>query len=266
MATPNPAGDGPGAFDFDRLKLDRVSRHYGRRRALWRVSLEVAAGEVVGLLGPNGAGKSTLLRLLATLIAPSSGAVRYGDGTARQQGGALRRRIGYLSHDLQLYPELTARENLAFFASLYGDPHPGERVEAALRSARLDDRAEEPVQRFSRGMRQRLALERALLHGPRLILLDEPFTGLDDRSALDLAARLRALRGDGRMVLLATHDLDVVEDVIDRAVVLQRGRATLIDPGKRPLRERYRAALAANGAPAAAAGGTAAADSGTTGT
>ena len=258
MATPNPAGDGPDAFDFDRLKLDRVSRHYGRRRALWRVSLEVAAGEVVGLLGPNGAGKSTLLRLLATLIAPSSGAVHYGGRTARELGGALRGRIGYLSHDLQLYPELTARENLAFFASLYGDRHPGERVEAALRAARLGDRADEPVQRFSRGMRQRLALERTLLHGPRLVLLDEPFTGLDDRSALDLAARLRGLRGDGRIVLLATHDLDVVEDVIERAVVLQRGRATAIDRGERTLRERYRAALAANGAAAAAEGGTAA--------
>jgi len=265
MATPNPAGDGSDAFDFDRLKLDRVSRHYGRRRALWRVSLEVAAGEVVGLLGPNGAGKSTLLRLLATLIAPSSGAVHYGGSTARELGGALRRRIGYLSHDLQLYPELTARENLAFFASLYGDRHPGERVEAALGAARLADRADEPVQRFSRGMRQRLALERTLLHGPRLVLLDEPFTGLDDRSALDLAARLRGLRGDGRIVLLATHDLDVVEDVIERAVVLQRGRATPIDRGERTLRERYRAALAANGA---ADGGTAAAatDGGTAGT
>ncbi len=242
MATPNPAGDGPGAFDFDCLKLDRVSRHYGRRRALWRVSLEVAAGDVVGLLGPNGAGKSTLLRLLATLIAPSSGRVHYGDRTAREMGGALRRRIGYLSHDLQLYPELTARENLEFFARLYGDRQPDERVAAALRSARLDDRADEPVQRFSRGMRQRLALERTLLHAPRLVLLDEPFTGLDDRSAVDLAARLRALGGDGRIVLLATHDIDVVEDVLDRAVVLQRGRATPLEREGRTLRDRYREA------------------------
>ena len=248
MATPNiTAGIGSGAFDFDRLTLDRVSRHYGRRRALWRVSLEAAAGDVVGLLGPNGAGKSTLLGLLATLIAPSSGTVRYGGRTARELGGALRRRIGYLSHDLQLYPELTARENLTFFASLYGDRDPAPRVDAALQSARLEDRADEPVQRFSRGMRQRLALERALLHRPRLVLLDEPFTGLDDRSAMDLAARLRGLGGDGGIVLIATHDLDVVEAVLGRAVVLQRGRATPIDRGRRPLRDRYRAALGGNG-------------------
>ena len=243
MATPHiAAGTGPGAFDFDRLTLDRVSRHYGRRRALWQVSLEAAAGEVIGLLGPNGAGKSTLLGLLATLIAPSSGTVRYGGRTARELGGTLRRRIGYLSHDLQLYAELTARENLTFFASLYGEREPAARVDAALRSARLVDRADEPVQRFSRGMRQRLALERTLLHAPRLMLLDEPFTGLDDRSATDLAARLRALGADGGIVLLATHDLDVIEDVLDRAVVLQRGRATPLEREERTFRDRYREA------------------------
>ena len=254
MATPNVAGGGPGAFDFDRLTLDRVSRHYGRRRALWQVSLEVEAGGVVGLLGPNGAGKSTLLCLLATLIAPSSGTVRYGDRTARELGGALRRRIGYLSHDLQLYPELTARENLEFFARLYGNAAPSTRVAEALAAARLEDRADEPVQRFSRGMRQRLALERTLLHGPRLVLLDEPFTGLDERSALDLAARLQALGDGGQIVLLATHDLDVVEDVIDRAFVLRRGRAMPILRTGQTLRDRYRAALAAG---AVAGAGTA---------
>ena len=103
-------------FDFDQLTIDGVSRRYGRRRALTRVSLTLRSGEMVGLLGPNGAGKSTLLGVLATLVAPSEGTVRYGDIEARQGGAPLRAQVGFLSHDLQLYPELTARENLEFVA------------------------------------------------------------------------------------------------------------------------------------------------------
>ena len=232
------------SFDFDSLTVAKVSRYYGRRRALTRVSLAVRAGEVVGLLGPNGAGKSTLLGILATLIAPSSGSVRYGEQRARDLGAALRRRVGFLSHDLQLYPELTARENLEFFARLYGATTPASTVDAALDRARLTDRADDPIGGFSRGMRQRLALERALLHDPRLVLLDEPFTGLDDRSVGDLAERLRLLGHDGRMVIFATHDLDIAEGVLDRAVVLRNGRMDGLPDDGGTLRERYRGLLA----------------------
>ena len=233
-----------GAFDFERLTVRGVSRHYGRQRALSRVSLAAAAGEIIGLLGPNGAGKSTLLGVLATLIAPSRGRVLYGGQPARELGLALRRRLGYLSHDLQLYPELTAGENLEFFARLYGDTEPAGRVAAALVRARLTDRAGDRVLGFSRGMRQRLALERALLHEPRLVLLDEPFTGLDERSVGDFVARLRGLRAAGRIVLLATHDLDLVDGLLDRAVVLRGGRTVPLVEGAGTLRERYRAAVA----------------------
>ena len=234
----------PGVFDFERLTVAGVSRHYGRQRALSRVSLDVRAGEIIGLLGPNGAGKSTLLGVLATLIAPSRGRVLYGDLPARALGAALRRRLGYLSHELQLYPELTAGENLEFFARLYGDTRPADRVAAALAQARLADRGEDRVGTFSRGMRQRLALERALLHEPRLVLLDEPFTGLDERSVGDFVARLRGLRAAGRMVLLATHDLDVVDGLLDRAVVLRAGRTVSLAAAGGSLRDRYRGAVA----------------------
>ena len=239
-----PSSSSAGAFDFERLTVSSVSRHYGRQRALSRVSLAAAAGEIIGLLGPNGAGKSTLLGVLATLIAPSRGRVLYGDRPARELGAALRRRLGYLSHDLQLYPELTAGENLEFFARLYGDTRPAARVEAALAQARLTARAGDQVGGYSRGMRQRLALERALLHEPRLVLLDEPFTGLDERSVGDFVARLRELRAAGRIVLLATHDLDVVDGLLDRAVVLRAGRTAPLVEETGTLRERYRAAVA----------------------
>ena len=233
-----------GAFDFERLTVAGVSRHYGRQRALSRVSLAVGAGEIIGLLGPNGAGKSTLLGVLATLIAPSRGRVLYGDRPARELGSALRRRLGYLSHDLQLYPELTAGENLEFFARLYGDTQPADRVEAALAQARLTDRAGDRVGGFSRGMRQRLALERALLHEPRLVLLDEPFTGLDERSVGGFVVRLRGLRAAGCIVMLATHDLDIVDGLLDRAVVLRGGRTVPLAEDGGTLRERYRTAVA----------------------
>ena len=228
------------AFDFEQLSVTKVSRHYGRRRALTRVSCTVGAGELVGLLGPNGAGKSTLLGVLATLIAPSSGMVRYGDRAARELGCALRRRIGFLSHDLQLYPELTARENLEFFARLYGAVRPTSVVDKALDLARLTDRASDAVEGFSRGMRQRLALERTLLHRPRLVLLDEPFTGLDDRSISELAVRLRSLSADGCMVIVATHDLDIADGLVDRSVVLRDGRMVALPLTQGTLRARYR--------------------------
>lgn len=233
----------PDAFDFDRLVVREVSRHFGRRRALSRVSFECTAGRVVALLGPNGAGKSTLLSILATLASPTSGEVRYGTATAREAGGAIRGRIGVLGHDLYLYPELSARENLEFFGRLAGLRTPGPRVHAALVQAGLAERGDDLVAGFSRGMRQRLALERALLHGPRLVLLDEPFTGLDDGSTRALLERLDGLRREGAIVLVTTHDLDVVETLIDEALVLRDGRLWAVEAGGPSLRARYREAL-----------------------
>ena len=233
------------SVDFLDLSIRELSRNFGRRRALTRVSLDCRAGEIVGLLGPNGAGKSTLLAILCTLAAPSSGEVLYGGRRARDIGPPLRSRIGVLSHDLHLYSELTALENLIFFGRLYGVADTATVAGEALRRARLDDRAGDLVSGFSRGMRQRLALERALLHAPRLLLLDEPFTGLDDASTIALIARLRELREAGCIILVATHDLDVGEAVLDRAVILHDGRLIASEPDVRGLRKRYQVRLQA---------------------
>ena len=236
---PEPRPVGPGV-DFDHLAVDEVSRHFGRRRAVSRVSFRVERGAILGLLGPNGAGKSTLLAMLATLLKPTSGSIRYGGIAPGSQGPALRARIGVLGHDLFLYPELTAGENLAFFAGLYRHPTPQRAAEQALQHAGLADRAADPVSSFSRGMRQRVALERALIHGPRLALLDEPFTGLDDASAAALVARLRGLRETGVIVVLATHDLDLAEGLLDQAVFLRDGRVVEAVARPEALRATYR--------------------------
>ena len=228
-------------MDFTSLSFADVSRSYGRRWALNRVSFRCEAGEIVALLGPNGAGKSTLLSIAASLLSPSAGSVRYGDHQA-DGTSALRQRIGLVGHDLYLYPELTAAENLTFYARLHGVRDVARRVETALARAQLAARRDDAVQGFSRGMRQRLTLERALLHDPRLVLLDEPFTGLDDASSSSLVERLEELRANGCIILLATHDLESIDGLINRAVMLREGRLVPLQPAGGSLRERYRRA------------------------
>jgi heme exporter protein A len=230
------------SVDFEEVSAEDVSRHFGRRRAVSRMTFRATRGMILGLLGPNGAGKSTLLGMLATVLRPSSGTIRYGT-FGSSAGAALRARIGVLGHDLFLYPELTARENLAFFAGLYGIADSDGRALRALERAGLDARRDDPVASFSRGMRQRVALERALIHDPRLALLDEPFTGLDDASTEALLGRLRALRESGAIVILATHDLDLAEGLLDQALFLREGRIveTTVAPGG--LRSTYRSVI-----------------------
>jgi heme ABC exporter ATP-binding subunit CcmA len=209
--------------DFDTLRLIEVSRTFGRRRALNRVSMSAASGTITALLGHNGAGKSTLLSIAATLLQPTSGRVEFGahDGRA---GAGLRSRIGMLGHDLYLYQELSAAENLRFFANIYGSSDVERRVDAALERAALSDRRDDVVAGFSRGMRQRLALERALIHEPRLLLLDEPFTGLDEAAREALRARLRSARDAGAIVLLTTHDIAAIANLTDASLSLVDGR------------------------------------------
>ena len=235
-------------IDFDEVRLLDVSRHFGRRRAVSQVSLTATSGEIVGLLGPNGAGKSTLIGMLATLVAPTSGSVTYGGQRSRALGGALRSAIGLLAHELHLYAELSARQNLSVFARLHGLAPAA--VDAALAAAGLTERADDEVSGFSRGMRQRLALERALLHQPRLVLLDEPFTGLDDAATQIVTDRLRRLAKGGAIVVMATHDLDLADGLVSRVAVIRGGRLVKDEPaaggdvgniGNIGLRARYRA-------------------------
>jgi ABC-type multidrug transport system ATPase subunit len=191
-----------------------------------------------------------MLSLLATLMRPTSGRIRFGrfEAAAEEHASGLRGRIGVLGHDLFLYPELTALENLTFFAGLYALPDAHASAVAALERAGLADRANDPVGSFSRGMRQRVALERALIHDPRLVLFDEPFTGLDDASAAALVSRLKSLRNDGAILVVATHDLDLAEGLLDHAIFLRAGRVA--DAVDRPegLRSTYRAVMAQRGA------------------
>lgn len=235
-------------LDFERVDIEDVTRQYGRRRALSKVTFHATAGDVIVLLGPNGAGKSTLLNILSSLLRPTSGVVRYGATTSAVGGDPLRARIGFLGHELFLYSDLTARENLMFAAQLYRLPDPLGIVERGLVRANLADRADDRVGGFSRGMRQRLALERALIHQPRLVLLDEPFTGLDDRSADALVDRIAELGRDGAMVFAATHDFDYAERIATRAAYVNRGRCRELPAGPPALLERYRAALAGDAA------------------
>jgi len=231
-------------LDFDRVEVRNVSRRFGRRRALARATLACEAGRIVGLFGPNGAGKSTLLGILSTLMRPSEGEVRFGGRLAGELGERLRARIGVLGHDLYLYADLTARENLEFFGRLHAVPHLADRVAQALDEMGLAERAHDPAGAFSRGLRQRLALARALLHQPRLVLLDEPFTGLDDDSVHMLAGRLRTLRASGAIVVMSTHDFETADGLVDHVVCLREGRLRELTLGSGPIRDRYRAALA----------------------
>ena len=200
----------------------RLGKRFGSLAALADLDLELRAGESLTIFGPNGAGKTTLVKLLATVLQPSSGQLRlFGEERAKPP---LRRRIGLVSHGSFLYGELTAAENLRFFARVYNLDAVERRVDAALERAGLSARRDDIVSGFSRGMRQRLALERALIHEPRLLLLDEPFTGLDEAAREALRVRLRLAREAGAIAILTTHDTAAIEHLTDAAVTLVDGR------------------------------------------
>ena len=208
------------------VEVRGLSKRFGHHRALGGVELTLAAGEVCALLGPNGAGKSTLLSILSTLMRQSAGEVRYLEGTgSRGVDDRLRSEIGLLAHASLCYGELSAVENLVFFAGLYGVAEPEARATTLLDEVGLERRARtQPARTYSRGMLQRLALARALLARPSLLLLDEPFTGLDRDGAQALGARLGRAKAEGAIVLVVTHDLEAIADVTDHAVVLRGGK------------------------------------------
>jgi len=199
-----------------------LGKRFGWAVALAGVDLELAAGESLAVLGANGAGKSTLLRLLAGLARPSEGRVEIGG--ERAHGRAARARVGLIGHDTFLYAALTARENLIFAARLHGVADPAARADALLAEAGLAPFADRAVGSFSRGMAQRVAIARGLVHDPPVVLLDEPFTGLDRISAQRLAARLARLRAEGRTLVLVTHDVAAAARLAGCAIVLARGR------------------------------------------
>lgn len=219
-----------------------VERKFGSVCALRGVALEVRAGEVVLLVGPNGAGKSTLLRCIAGLARPSRGSVLVGDRDVHADPRA-RARLGLLSHQAFVYDDLTARENLRFAAALHELDGVEQRIQDALEAVGLTRGADTLVSGYSRGTLQRLAIARALLHRPDLLLLDEPFTGLDANSAADLRHRIGAERNAGRAVICVTHEPGEAWLPATRVVVLAAGRVVL-DIARPESLEEFRVAYA----------------------
>jgi len=204
------------------LEIDGVWKFFGDFPALKQVDLRIEAGSVVALLGRNGAGKTTLLRILAGLSKPSRGAVRILGAEAREQ--STRRRIGVLGHSISIYDELSAFENLVMFGNLYGLPDSARRADAILERVGLARVRDGLTREFSRGMRQRLAVARAFLHDPEVLLLDEPFTSLDDKAIAVLQSMLQEMRDQGRTIVMSTHQLREALELCSHVALIQRGQ------------------------------------------
>ncbi len=211
------------------LEAAGLGKRYGRRWALRNLNLEVGQGERLALLGPNGAGKSTVLRLASTLTRPTHGKLTILGHDPVQRPRDVRRRIGVVAHRPYLYDDLTGRENLAFYARLYAAPDAEQSYGPLLITAGLEHASDAFVRTYSRGMQQRLALVRALLHGPDVLLLDEPETGLD-QDALGLLERIVSDGGGGRTVIFSTHNLQLALRLSNRVVVLSAGGLVLDAP------------------------------------
>jgi heme exporter protein A len=207
---------------------------FGGRRAVDGVDIALAEGECLAIVGPNGAGKTTMLRMAASLIRPDSGSLTISGHSIPSHAARVRAMIGYLGHQPLLYLDLTAWQNLEFFADLYGVPHARARIEEMLDRVDLLARAYDPVRTFSRGMAQRLGLARLLLHDPRLLLLDEPHAGLDADGRRVLDEIVCAAPSEGRAILIASHELDRTRALAHREVVLTAGRAELAPPASSP--------------------------------
>ena len=219
------------------ISATRLTRRFGSRTAVDDVTLEIGGGEIVALLGPNGAGKTTTLRMLAGLIAPTSGAVAIdGVQLTRSSGTSLRARIGFLTEAPGLWDRLTVRENLTIYARLYGLAHPDRAADRMLAVFGMADRASTRAAELSKGLRQKTALARALLHDPRILLLDEPTSGLDPEITRSVRALLADRRAAGCSILISTHNLDEAERIADRVAVLHQRLLALDTPAA--LRQR----------------------------
>lgn len=203
------------------LQLEGVGKTFGRHRALVDVSAAFSPGKISAILGPNGAGKSTLLGILATLVRPSTGTIRWGNELLGPTAPA-RAAIGYVGHEPGLYGDLGAFDNLKLFAGLYGKAAKPKVLLEKVGLSHVDPLA--PVRTYSRGMQQRLALARALLHEPAILLFDEPSAALDPAGAAWLSEQLALQRQAGRIVIVVTHDLDAVAPLTDHLTILRRGR------------------------------------------
>jgi heme ABC exporter ATP-binding subunit CcmA len=213
-----------------RIRLDAVSKLYEGRRALDRIDLDVAQASFVAVMGGNGAGKTTLLRVIAGLSSPTFGTVTVAGVDVRRAGPGLRSLIGYVAHETMLYGDLTAAENLRFHARLFGLRDPDRAVREAAERVDVAHALDRTVRTLSRGTRQRVALARAFVHEPWILLLDEPYTGLDEAASDALRAILADLAAEGRTILVALHEVDRALSGPERLLVLDGGRVALDRP------------------------------------
>jgi ABC-2 type transport system ATP-binding protein len=218
------------------IAASELTRRFGDRLAVDRLTFEVAGGEIFALLGPNGAGKTTTLRMLAGLIRPTSGTAVIDGHAVDRDGQAVRARVGFLTEAPGHWDRLTVETNLLVYARLHGLERPGERVDRALTRFDLRDRAADPVAELSKGLKQRLAIARALLHNPRVVLLDEPTSGLDPQTARNVRELIGTLRDEGRAVILSSHNLDEVERLAQRIAVIEHRLIAMDTPAA--LRQR----------------------------
>lgn len=217
------------------IEVRKLVKRFGTKTVLNGLNLEVRNGEFVALLGPNGAGKTTFLRILASLSHPSLGEVHIAGHQLPRDAAAVRARLGVVSHTPLLYGDLTAEENLRFYGRLYGISRLDERIRDVLEMIGLSSRRSDLVRTFSRGMQQRLAIGRAVLHDPDVMLFDEPHTGLDQDASAMLDSVLKSVAAEGRTVLMTSHDLVRVEALASRFDVLSRG-GIVASAGQRQLR------------------------------
>lgn len=219
------------------IEIEKLVKLYGLLPVLRGLDLRIERGEWVALLGANGSGKSTLLRLLCGLTKPTSGRVTVGGWELPAEAAAIRAQIGLVSHKQLIYEALTAHENLVFFARLYGLPpaQAAERINGLLKQVGLYKRRDTLARTFSRGMLQRLSIARALLHDPDVLLLDEPYTGLDHDASAMLDDLVREAHAGGRTILMTTHDLERAARLAGRAVILSKGAVAYDAPLGSPL-------------------------------
>ena len=216
-----------------------LSRAYEDEYALVGLDAEFPVGTVTAVLGPNGAGKSTLLQLLSLLSEPTEGALFFGREEALGQEPLHRAKVGYVGHQTMLYTALSGRQNLVFFGGLYRVSDLEQRVESLLACVGLTEDADRPVREYSRGMKQRLTIARALLPRPKVLLLDEPFTGLDQRALAQMIDLFSTVKREGAVVVLVSHDLKTANLLADRALILRRGRKVFEGPTSGDLATLY---------------------------
>lgn len=205
------------------IEVNKLVKRFGLKTVLRGVDFHVEPGEFVALLGPNGSGKTTFLRILASLSRPNLGSVKVAGYSLPDQSSQVRAKLGVVSHLPLLYPDLTAEENLQFYARMYGIPDHTTRITEVLEMVGLEPRRRDLVRTFSRGMQQRLAIGRAVIHDPEVVLFDEPYTGLDQDASEMLDTVLRSVAAKGRTVVMTSHDLARSEDLATRFDILSRG-------------------------------------------